>query len=522
MMSFLRARKGRLLVSGYLLLWAIPFLALFISFFSFPVFFQTVFSSRVVSILGYTFIQAAISTAISFVIAILPAYYAGKHQNLFSGILNSTVFIPFFFPAVSAITAFSIVFSTNGILAKAGFNIDVMYSLKGVVLAHVFYNAPLFVRYIGAALRRVPREIIEEAASAGASSLTRFWRIEWPLVSAAAGRAALLVFVYSFMSFVIVLSIGGVGYYTIEAEISSVMRSTLDFPYAVSLAFLQFLVVGTVSIVLSRGAKYELSSVSFSDTGKSLFSFIFSVGFILFEYSLVIIGITACFFDFYSMRFDFGALLSIISPSGSLGREVGRSMLNSVVISTVVSVAAVAVTVILAKQRIGKFRLLLVSTVGISSAFLSIGLLYTQIITGANAISLFCFGCILNAVPVAYMFLSPHVESFDAQLIEVARISGAGAWITFWKIEFPILFPVILSAAIQVWMIVFGEFTIAYTMQIQDSFPLASISAFALHSSHHIREGAAVSGLMTCIVVCLCFANSLIFRKVGYSSEKSG
>ena len=521
-MRLFRAGKGRFLVGGYLLLWAIPFLALFISFFSFTGFFDTIFSSRVLSILGYTFMQAAVSTAVSFVIAILPAYYAGKHQNIVSGFLNSTVFIPFFFPAVSAIVAFSLVFSSNGLLSKAGLHPDVMYSLKGVVIAHVFYNAPLFVRYIGAALRGIPREIIEEASASGASPMTRFLRIEWPLVSAAAGRAALLVFVYSFMSFVIVLSIGGVDYYTIEAEISSVMRSTLDFPYALSLAMLQFLLIGAVAAVLSRDARYELSGVSAPEKGTSVWSLLFSIGFMLFEYSFVLLGIAACFYDFYSMKPDVGSLKSILLSSADTGTSVIGSIGNSIIVSTAVSIAAVMAAFTLAKQRVGRLKLLLVATVGISSAFLSVGLLYTQIISGVSAVLLFGFGCILNAVPVAYMFMSPHVEAFDRQLIDAARISGAGPVMIFRKIEFPLLLTVFMSAFFQVWMITFGEFTIAYTMQIQDSLPLASITAFALQSSHHMREGAALSGLMICIVLLLCALNSLLLRRMDHRERKSG
>jgi thiamine transport system permease protein len=510
---FGRRNGGRLLVGLYLLLWAFPFAALFLSFFSLDGFLQTVHSSRVLAILGYTFLQASISTAVSFLVAILPAYYAGKHQNAVSGILNSTIFIPFFFPAVSAIIAFALVFSSNGLLHTLGINFDLMYSLKGVVIAHVFYNSPLFVRYIGSALRKIPKEIIEEASAAGASPLTLFFRIEWPLIAPSAGRAALLVFIYSFMSFVIVLSIGGVGFYTIEAEISSVMRSTLDFSYSLSLAILQFVIIGTVAVVLGKDAKYDLSEISSSDTKLALAPLFCTLIFVVFEYSLVLVGISSCFFDFYSMNMDFSGIQNIFSSAWS-GLPIVQSIVNSIIVSTIGCIAAVLISFVLAKQKIGKLRLILFSTAGISSAFLSMGLLYSHILSGASAIILFAFGCILNAVPVSYMFLSPHVESFDRQLIETARICGAGHVSTFLRVELPILSAVIASSLLQVWMIIFGEFTIAYTMQIQDVFPLASITAFSLVSSHHMKEGVALSGVMTCIVVMLCIANGLIFKRM--------
>jgi len=70
--------------------------------------------------------------------------------------LESAIFIPFFLPPVSTVIAFSLLFSTSGLLSRLGIHIPILYTMWAILVAHAFYNSPIFVKYIGAALRTIP------------------------------------------------------------------------------------------------------------------------------------------------------------------------------------------------------------------------------------------------------------------------------------------------------------------------------------------------------------------------------
>lgn len=93
--------------------------------------------------------QSIISALLSFLVAIFPAKYIANNNNFCSRRLENLIFIPFFFPVISVSTIFSILFGT-----KLWGDYSILYSLKIIVLAHVFYNSPIFVKYMAEALKK--------------------------------------------------------------------------------------------------------------------------------------------------------------------------------------------------------------------------------------------------------------------------------------------------------------------------------------------------------------------------------
>ncbi len=84
----------------------------------------------------------------------------------------------------------------------------------------------------------------------------------------------------------------------------------------------------------------------------------------------------------------------------------------------------------------------------------------------------------------------------------------------FSKIELPpLLFSSFLSSFLQIFAIIYGEFTISYTMQIRDYFPLSSIVNYSLSSSRFYREATALSGLNVIIIFITFYLSSLIRKK---------
>ncbi|KAF2956226.1 hypothetical protein AS160_06740 [Marinitoga sp. 38H-ov] len=135
-------RKLYFFIILFLILWLIPIGSLILNYFDVKDFFEILFKTRTLRILKYTFLQASLSVIISFLISFFPSLYVANNKNYLSKILENSFFIPFFFPPIPTIIAFSLLYSSNGLISKL-FNINILYSLTAIILAHSFYNSPI-------------------------------------------------------------------------------------------------------------------------------------------------------------------------------------------------------------------------------------------------------------------------------------------------------------------------------------------------------------------------------------------
>ena len=112
-------------------------------------------------------------------------------------------------PTVVAALAWVGLLGRNGILARWGLPLDWSYTLRAVILAHVFFNAPWIALLVAQARRQVPVPELEAALVPGASRWERLRFIEWPVVQWALFSAVTQAFAFCSMSFALVLILGG-------------------------------------------------------------------------------------------------------------------------------------------------------------------------------------------------------------------------------------------------------------------------------------------------------------------------
>lgn len=507
--------KNNLFAIFFLFLLLFPFFMLFKDFFQ-PKDLINIKDPQTLRILGFTCYQSFLSTVISFFITLLPSYFSAKNKGVLSKLLENSIFIPFFFPPVSAVIAFSLLFSSTGLLAKSGIKINIMYSFTAIIIAHVFYNSPIFVKYLSEGLRRIPQSLKESAYVEGAGKVKTFFYIELPLILPSISRAFFLVFTYSFTSFAIVLNLGGIKYSTLEVAIATTLKGTLNFSKALSYALIQFIVLTLINIFMS---KFEPQSFEYNEpeysankkTGK--LSLVISIFYLVFEYSLVIIGIASCFFNFITLKFDLSGFINLFSKELNNRFPVIQSIFNSISVSAITGILATIAAYLLLKKYNKIINIAIMSTFGISSAFLGMALLYLNILYNIPFFILIILGFFLISVPLAYSFLYQPILSFDKKIIKAAKVDGANKLVIFSKIELPLLFSSFLSSFLQIFAIIYGEFTISYTMQIRDYFPLSSIVNYSLSSSRFYREATALSGLNVIIIFITFYLSSLIRKK---------
>ncbi len=207
----------------------------------------------------FTIWQAFLSTVLSALFAI-PVARALARRATFPGrtVLVRLLSLPLALPQLVAVLGILSVWGSNGWLARAAAALGSertpdIYGLTGILLAHVFFNMPLMVRLISAALERVPGEYWRLAAQLGMPPGTIWRLVEWPAIRAVLPGAAALVFMLCATSYTVVLVLGGgPGASTLEVAIYEAMRFEFDPPRAVALAMLQLAITATVFLVLRR------------------------------------------------------------------------------------------------------------------------------------------------------------------------------------------------------------------------------------------------------------------------------
>jgi spermidine/putrescine transport system permease protein len=94
---------------------------------------------------------------------------------------------------------------------------------------------------------------------------------------------------------------------------------------------------------------------------------------------------------------------------------------------------------------LGIALLLLMSTIGIPLSLASV-----------------VAGHVLICLPFALAVLMSRFEGFDASLEEASRDLGETAWMTFWRVTFPLVLPGIVASLLLTFIVSFDEFLIAF------------------------------------------------------------
>mgnify|MGYP002700946150 FL=1 len=78
------------------------------------------------------------------------------------------------------------------------------------------------------------------------------------------------------------------------------------------------------------------------------------------------------------------------------------------------------------------------------------------------------FSHMLLCTPFAMLVLISRMEGFDRSLEEAALDLGENAWMTFWRVTFPIVLPGIVASLLLTFTISFDEFVLSFFLTSTD------------------------------------------------------
>ena len=154
--------------------------------------------------------------------------------------------LTFVLPVLVAVFGLIGIYGSSGWLAKlmAWLNIawrPDIYGLKGILIAHLFFNVPLAARFFLQSLQAIPSQQHQLAAQLNIRGWQFIRLIEWPYLQQQVLSVTALIFMLCFTSFTIVLTLGGgPKYTTLEVAIYQAVVFDFDLAKAALFALLQF------------------------------------------------------------------------------------------------------------------------------------------------------------------------------------------------------------------------------------------------------------------------------------------
>ena len=221
----------------------------------------------------------------------------------------------------------------------------------------------------------------------------------------------------------------------------------------------------------------------------------------VFQYGVAGLSFIFSFINQLTGKFSIQSYLNLFSPEFNEEFGVIKGIVNSFGISVVVSGITVFIIYLIIKNYSRVTDIIIFSNMGVSGAFLAITLYYMNILFDIPLIILLGIGYLIGAIPIGYSFMYQYVKKFPVDILEASELDCKNFYQRSRYVEFPILKNIFISSFLQVFAVIFGEFTVVYTMQLGDIIPIASLVNYSLVSSKKYMESSAFSSIVLFIVL---------------------
>jgi len=538
-------KKNRLV--KYLVL-GTPFSILFV-FLIFPVFtvllegmliggvdsFLTIISSSTTNrVFTFTVGQAIISTAASFLLGIPGAFIFARVEFSGRNILRALLVVPFVLPPIVVVVGFMQVFGSGGILdsilkvtlQSSDSVVNLATGAPGIILAHAFYNAPLFIMIVSSSLKTLPEEMEEVAESLGASRIGVLRRIIFPHLRSSLFAASILTFLFCFMSFPIVLAFGQGRLMTLEVQIWNAFRF-FEYDKASILAFIQIL----ITLILAYAyVRTETNTSGYGDIKNRVHELstvdvkwkLVIIAYVVFALFLLMGPMMAIFLsavhDPFRNQFTLEGLAYLVQG----GIDGGLfPLLNSLFYGGLATLLSLLLGVPLAYvHKSKKFMLPEITSIftllplGISSITMAYGLMLVVAVPlglTTNPWPLIIIAQTIIGVPFSARSIQIAWEKVNQEVLDQADILGASRLEKLFFVELPLLAPGILVAAVFSFAMAIGEMSATLFLAQPENYTLSVTIYRNLAVRNFVQAGASAL-----ILVIICLA---AFLAIEYLSE---
>jgi len=481
--------------------------------------FEFIHSGLFRNTLFFTASEAFLSAAFSLLLALPGAYFFGNYDFPGKRYFRNLLVLPFMLPGILVVLGMVVFYGQNGtlnhwlacIFPGSGLRFTGLYGFWGIIIANVFYNFSFCIRVLGESWERLDPNLGEASAVLGGSPFRTFWGVTFPLLAPTISYLFLLIFLYSFLSFTVVLVLGGYLYKTFEVLIYIEYNSKLNFERATMIACVQAVILAAIlylqhwfsgRIRIAGGFSNNLPGLS---RQKNPYSSFFALGYGLLAGCFFVAPLwSICFrsllnrgrpgagftFENYRLLFDDGFRFIV---GGTLGTVLG----TSVVLALIVALITMGTAYLLARSRrtnpwqSGDLWLQL--PVGISFLTFTFGI---SLLAGRYLPPFIqvIWAQVFLAFPLVYSQLRTAWRDLGESYLEAARTLGASSKQLFWSVELPLMRKPLATAAAYAMAFSLGDLA-AVLMLGQGKLVTVSVAIYRLIGHYHFPLAVAMGVL---------------------------
>ncbi len=477
------------------------------------------------NVIIFTFKEAFTSALFTLILGLPGAYIISHYKFKGKSFLVSLTTVPFVLPSLLVALGFIILFGDSGFLNKFLMDVfhfkqplHILYSFSAIILVHTFYNFPVVLRIIGGTWAGITDKYDFAAKSLGAKPLQVFFRVTMPLLLPAIISSFSLVFLYCFLSFSIILIIGGAKFATIEVSIYTYYNMFSDFKMGSALATFQalfsLLVIYTylkVSDIFKTGniEKSIVEAPSIVNNKKTLFlSLVYLVVIFFLIIAPIFVVIVYAFFDPFSSKFTFENFIKLFGTNYTylLGTSFSRVILNSFTFALLTlflsNLLALLGSYGLKTNFKGKNFLVSILMLPLATSPITIALSFIIFFRSPfdliNTPMPILIAHTLLAFPFSLRSLLPAVQSTSDSFVFASRSLGYSRLKSFLKIDLNLFKNVLITSSIFSFAISFGEFGATF-MLYMPRFTTIPIALYRFLSGRHYGEASALGSIFAVV-----------------------
>jgi len=433
--------------------------------------------------------MAATVTLVNVMLAYPIAYFLAFRvkKNIMTWLI--LINLPFWTSYLLRVLAWKIMLGNSGVINSTLLGLDIiqgpleflLYSRFAVVLTLVHAWAAFAILPIYLSLSKIDRSLLEAGADLGEGPVRRFLRITLPLSMPGVIAAAVIQFIPTVGDYITPMMVGGPKGMMFGQIIAAQFGEANNMPMGSALTIIMMmtitLIVFTFIWLAQRGTvKRREMEATFAanqqDGGagqKYGPLFIYVVIYLMFLYIPSLMLPIFSFNDSVQMAlplkgFTFDWYLGIPDRPGlieALGNSFKLAIPVAIISTTLATLAAKALT----RYRMpgqGVVMAFIMLPMVMPGIILAVGLLVLVLAIDAQP-SLWTIGVahVVVNVPFSTLIIRARLEGFAKSIEEAAQDLGENAWVTFWRVTFPLILPGIGACLILTFTASFDEFLFA-------------------------------------------------------------
>lgn len=155
---------------------------------------------------------AGITTLVLLCVGVPLAWWLSRGRKLYKSIIEALITMPLVLPPSVLGFYLLLAFSPQrgvGLWLHKVFNLQLVFSFQGLVLASVIYSMPFMIGPIKSALQQLPPSLAQASYTLGKSERETFLKVLLPNIQSSLFTAIVLTFAHTLGEFGVVLMIGG-------------------------------------------------------------------------------------------------------------------------------------------------------------------------------------------------------------------------------------------------------------------------------------------------------------------------